>query len=83
MTEFYSEQAKYKQLVAAADGKYRMLAKSGEGREAERQRQLRKLSSLQTVIDKIKTNFPATSDYLQTVSHSLEAQLSKNLVKVT
>ncbi|CAI8056769.1 Coiled-coil domain-containing protein 40 [Geodia barretti] len=77
MAELYSEQAKYKQLVAAKDGRYRLMAKSKEGREVEEERQLQKLRSLQAVVDKIRTDFPATQEYLQTVSVSLSARLSR------
>ena len=53
------------------------MAKSKESREAEQERQLQKLQSLLAVVDKIKTDFPATQDYLQTVSVSLAARLSR------
>ena len=77
LAEFYSGQARYKQLVPAKDGKYRMVAKTKESREAERERQLEKLRSLQAVVDKLETDFPATRDHLQTVSASLNARLSE------
>ena len=76
MTAFYSEQARYKQLVTAKEGKYKMLARSKEGRQTERQRQLSKLRSLQSVVEKIKADFPATQEYLNTVATSLSARLS-------
>ena len=82
MAEFYSGQARYKQLVAAKDGKYRMLAKSKESRGAERERQLEKLRSLQAVVNKLESDFPATRDHLQTVSASLSARLSELRQKV-
>ena len=78
MTEFYSGQARYKQLVAAKDGKYRLLAKTKENRDAERERQFEKLKSLQAVVDKLITDFPATQEYLQTVSVALNARLTTN-----
>ena len=82
MAEFYSGQSRYKQLVAAKDGKYRMLAKSKESRGTERERQLEKLRSLQAVVNKLETDFPATRDHLQTVSTSLNARLSEQRQKV-
>lgn len=78
MAEFYSGQARYKQLAAAKDGKYRMLAKTKENRETERKRQIEKLKSLQAVVDKLSTDFPATQEYLQTVSVTLNARLTTN-----
>ena len=77
MTEFYSGQARCKQLVAAKEGKYRMLAKTKEGRGAERERQLEKLRSLQAIVNKLEEDFPDTQESLQTVSASLSARLSK------
>lgn len=77
MAEFYSGQARYKLLVAARDGKYRMVAKSKESRESERDRQLEKLRSLQAVVNKLETDFPATRDHLHMVSASLSARLNE------
>ena len=47
MAELLSGQAKLKYLNAAKEGKYRMLSKSKEAREAELQRQHEKMQSLQ------------------------------------
>ena len=80
MAELYCEQAKYKQLVGAKDGQYKLLAKSKDTRDAERERQLQKLRSLQDVVDKIQTDFPATQEYLGTVSVSLNARLTEQEV---
>ena len=77
MAELYEGQARYKQLMAAKEGKYRMVAKSKEGRDAERERQLEKLRSLQAVVNKLETGFPVTQDHLQLMSASLSARLSR------
>ena len=63
--------------MAAKDGKYRMLAKTKDNRVAERERQFEKLRSLQAVVDKLITDFPATQEHLHTVSVSLTARLNK------
>ena len=47
MTSLLADQAKVKYLSAAKEGKYRLVSKSREGREAELQRQQEKLQSLQ------------------------------------
>ena len=70
-----SGQARYKQLVAAKEGRYRMVAKSREAREAERERQMEKLRSLQAVVDKLQTDFPGTREHLQAVDTSLKNRL--------
>ena len=75
MAEFVSGQARYKQLVAVREGRYRMLAKSKAAREAERERQLEKLQSLQAVVNKLHTDFPDTQEDLKTVTSALERKL--------
>ena len=75
--QFYSKQARYKQLVAAKEGKYRMVAKSRESRETEEERQLQKLRSLQTVVEKLLSDFPDTHDQLNTVAAALTARLAR------
>ena len=76
MAEFMSGQARYKQLVAAKEGRYRMVAKSREAREAERERQLEKLRSLQAVVDKLQADFPGTREHLQSMTASLKTRLT-------
>ena len=47
MTSLLADQAKMKYLSAAKEGRYKLVSKSREGREAELQRQQEKLQSLQ------------------------------------
>ena len=54
-----------------------MMAKTKESREAERERQLEKLKSLQAVVEKLETDFPSTREHLQTVSASLKSRLTE------
>ena len=54
-----------------------MVAKTKESREAERERQLEKLRSLQAVVEKLETDFPSTREHLQTVSASLKSRLTE------
>ena len=75
MADFLSGQARYKQLVAVREGRYRMLTKSKAARKAEWERQLEKLRSLQAVVDKLQTDFPDTQEDLKTVTSALKRKL--------
>lgn len=77
VAKFYSGQARYKHLVAAKEGRYKMVFKSQEARETERKRQLEKLKSLLAVVEKLETDFPASREHLQNVSVSLKSRLSE------
>ena len=75
MSELLAEQAKVKYLNSARDGKYKLVSKTKEGREAEWQRQQDKLHSLHSITERLEGEFPSQSGQLRNLSLSLKSRL--------
>ena len=77
MTDLLSSQAKVKYLNAAKDGKYKMVCKSQESREAEWQRQVEKLRSIQAIVERLEEDYPASESQLKPLSLSLKSKVAQ------
>ena len=77
MTDLLSSQAKVKYLNAAKDGKYKMVCKSQESREAEWQRQVEKLRSIQAIVERLEEDYPGSESQLKPLSLSLKSKLAQ------
>lgn len=75
MTALLSSQAKVKYMNAAKDGKYKLLVKTKEGREKERQRQQEKLQALQAITERLEIDYPEYRSQLRNLSVSLKSRL--------
>ena len=78
LSELISSQSKVKYMTAAKEGKYRLLNKSEESREAEWQRQLTKLQSLQAIVEQLQDNFPNCGGKLRNIALSIKSRLGNN-----
>ena len=75
MSEVLSSQSKVKYLTAAKEGKYKLLNKNAENREAEWQRQLSKLQSLQLIVEQLKGDFPTCGEQFKQLALSIKSRL--------
>lgn len=78
MSELLSSQSKVKYLTAAKEGKYKLLNKSAEGGEAEWQRQMAKLQSLQEIVERLQQDFPACEGPLRNILLSIKSKLANS-----
>ena len=76
LAELISGQSKVKSLMAAKEGKYKLMTRSAEGCEAERQRQISKLQSLQGIMECLQEDFPSCDRELQNLSLMVKCRLS-------
>lgn len=74
-SEFLSSQSRVKYLTAAKEGKYKLFNKTGESRETEWQRQVAKLQSLQDIVDRLQSDFPAREGTLRNMALSIKSKL--------
>ena len=77
MVELLSSQAKVKYLNAAKEGKYKMVSKSQETREAEWQRQQEKLHSIQAIVERLEEDYPASESQLRPLCISIRSRLAQ------
>lgn len=82
MAELVSSQARVKYMIAAKDGKYKLLQKTREGRESEWERQQEKLRSLQAILERLEADFPGCHSQLRNMSMSVKSRLSHQLGSV-
>ena len=76
MSDLLALQAKVKHLTAAKDGKYKLLYKSDESRNAEMQRQKEKLQALWSLAQKLETECSGTlHQKLSSLSNILKSKL--------
>lgn len=78
MSELLSSQSKVKYLTAAKEGKYKLFNKSAESGKAEWQRQVAKLQSLQEIIGRLQSDFPACEGQLRNILLSIKSKLASN-----
>ena len=64
-------------MNAAKEGKYKLLNRTKEGREGEWQRQQEKLRSLQAILERLESEFPATRSQLRNLSLSVKSRLTQ------
>ena len=76
MSELLSSQSKVKYFTAAKEGKYKLFNKSAAGGEAERERQISKLQSLQDIVERLQSDFPACEGQLRNISLSIKSKLA-------
>lgn len=76
MSELLSSQSKVKYLTAAKEGKYKLVNKNAESREMEWQRQISKLQSLQDIVGRLQSDFPACEVQLRNMSLSIRSKLA-------
>ena len=74
--EFILSQFNVKSLMAASEGKYKLITKTLEGCEAEWQRQVIKLLSLQGIVERLHEDFPTYGRDLLLLSLMIRSRLS-------
>lgn len=78
MSELLSYQSQVKYLTAAKEGKYKVLYKSAESGDAEWQRQVAKLQSLQEIVEWLQHDYPACEGQLRNILVSIKSRLASD-----